>query len=86
MSFIIFAFILCTPLVVVNAGRGCCSYHGGQDYCDTTVGKWVCKDGTYSPSCKCEKNEDNNYTNDYKDIALIILLFVLACIIYKKRK
>lgn len=35
------------------AGRGCCSWHGGQSYCDTSVGRWVCADGTYSPSCGC---------------------------------
>lgn len=37
----------------VEAGRGCCSYHGGQSYCDTSVGRWVCNDGTYSPTCGC---------------------------------
>jgi hypothetical protein len=36
-----------------DAGQGCCSYHGGQSYCDTSVGRWVCDDGTYSPSCGC---------------------------------
>ncbi len=35
------------------AGSGCCSWHGGQSYCDTSVGRWVCEDGTYSPSCGC---------------------------------
>ena len=47
----------------VYAGRGCCSHHGGQAYCDTSVGKWVCKDGTYSPSCTCYK-ENSNTTNN----------------------
>ena len=37
----------------VLAGRGCCSWHGGQSYCDTNMGRWVCNDGTYSPSCGC---------------------------------
>lgn len=37
----------------VNAGQGCCSWHGGQDYCDYDVGRWVCNDNTYSPSCGC---------------------------------
>lgn len=49
---IIIATILLIPFRVY-AGRGCCSWHGGQDYCDNNVGKWVCKDGTYSPSCTC---------------------------------
>lgn len=39
--------------VTVFAGQGCCSHHGGQDYCDSSVGRWVCGDGTYSPSCEC---------------------------------
>ncbi len=35
----------------VLAGRGCCSHHGGQAYCSN--GRWVCRDGTYSPTCTC---------------------------------
>jgi hypothetical protein len=35
------------------ATRGCCSWHGGVDYCDSSVGRYVCNDGTYSPSCGC---------------------------------
>lgn len=38
---------------VADAGQGCCSWHGGQSYCDTSSGRWVCNDGTYSPSCMC---------------------------------
>lgn len=41
---------------VANAGRGCCSYHGGQAYCDSSVGRWVCQDGTYSPTCTCYRS------------------------------
>jgi len=37
-----------------NAQRGCCSYHGGVSGCDTSVGRQVCNDGTYSPSCGCQ--------------------------------
>lgn len=37
----------------VNAKQGCCSWHGGVSYCDTSVGRYVCSDGTYSPSCDC---------------------------------
>ena len=36
-----------------NATRGCCSWHGGVSYCDSSVGRYVCNDGTYSPSCGC---------------------------------
>lgn len=39
----------------VYAARGCCSHHGGVAYCDSSVGKYVCADGTYSPSCGCYK-------------------------------
>lgn len=33
--------------------RGCCSHHSGVSYCDSSVGRLVCNDGTYSPSCGC---------------------------------
>ena len=36
----------------VSAGRGCCSWHGGQNYCGSD-GMRQCKDGTESPSCTC---------------------------------
>lgn len=44
------------------AGRGCCSWHGGQDYCGSN-GKWICQDGTESPSCTCSNN-NSNYNKD----------------------
>lgn len=53
---IIFTFLITLLPISIYAGRGCCSWHGGQDYCDNTVGKWVCKDGTYSPTCTCSTN------------------------------
>ncbi|MFC1866579.1 hypothetical protein ACFL0H_00340 [Thermodesulfobacteriota bacterium] len=31
--------------------RGCCSHHGGIAYCDRNVGRIVCNDGNYSPTC-----------------------------------
>lgn len=66
----IFAIILIIMLIpsIVYAGRGCCSWHGGQAYCDEETGRWVCQDGTYSPSCKCStnntKNEDEKVISD----------------------
>ncbi len=67
------AILFITPIVFilplnVYAGRGCCSWHGGQNYCDTKTGRWVCNDGTYSPSCTCEIAKvygctDQNATN-----------------------
>ncbi len=47
----LFAFLLFPSFS--DAGQGCCSYHGGQSYCDSSSGRWVCNDGTYSPSCTC---------------------------------
>ncbi len=44
----------------VSAGRGCCSHHGGQAYC--SGGRWVCKDGTYSPTCTCSGGSSYNST------------------------
>ena len=38
--------------VRINAGRGCCSHHGGTAGC-TTSGRQICGDGTLSPSCGC---------------------------------
>ena len=35
-----------------NAGKGCCSGHGGVSGCNA-MGKQVCNDGTVSPSCAC---------------------------------
>lgn len=49
----LFAFVLISWPSYSFAGQGCCSHHGGQSYCDTSVGSWVCNDGTYSPTCGC---------------------------------
>lgn len=40
---------------LVSARSGCCSWHGGVSRCDTSVGRYVCNDGTYSPTCGCER-------------------------------
>lgn len=45
--------MLLLHLVLVLAQQGCCSWHGGISYCDSSVGTYVCNDGTYSPSCGC---------------------------------
>ena len=42
------------------SSQGCCSYHGGIYDCDQTVGRLVCNDGTYSPSCLCRKKSPTN--------------------------
>jgi len=40
------------------ARKGCCSWHGGVASCDSSVGRLICNDGTYSPSCTCEKSNE----------------------------
>jgi len=52
--------VIFTALILFNQGlnpilakQGCCSWHGGVSHCDTSVGRYVCNDGTYSPSCGC---------------------------------
>lgn len=41
---------------MVTAQQGCCSWHGGVSHCDSSVGRKVCNDGTYSPSCTCYRS------------------------------
>lgn len=38
---------------IEQARRGCCSWHDGVCGCDSNVGRLICCDGTYSPSCGC---------------------------------
>ena len=49
--------VLCILFVALTAyaRRGCCSWHGGVARCDAQVGRLVCRDGTFSPSCLCPK-------------------------------
>lgn len=49
---IVFFYLYFNPYVI-QAKQGCCSHHGGVSGCDTSVGRYVCNDGTYSPSCGC---------------------------------
>lgn len=48
----------------VLAGKGCCSHHGGQAYCSD--GRWVCKDGTYSPTCTCSGGAASGGSSSYR--------------------
>lgn len=41
-----------SPVLEVNAQRGCCSWHGGVSGACRN-GRQVCNDGTLSPSCTC---------------------------------
>lgn len=54
---LIVILIMVFPLIV-NAGQGCCSHHGGQDYCASN-GKWICSDGWQS-SCSCSNGYVSN--------------------------
>lgn len=44
----------------INAARGCCSWHGGVDYCGDG-GYYICNDGTQSPSCTCQSSKSYDY-------------------------
>jgi len=52
----VFLFTLLFIGIINNASAtsGCGSWHGGVDSCDTSTGRQVCNDGSYSPSCTCE--------------------------------
>ncbi len=76
---LLITFLLCFTSTQAFANRGCCSWHGGVNGCDREVGRLVCNDGMYSPSCGCEKRNpfivkngintipDNSELNNYKD-------------------
>jgi len=49
----LFAFLIISWPSFSLATSGCCSYHGGVSHCDTSTGRQVCNDGSYSPSCTC---------------------------------
>lgn len=55
MRFLFALVVVATCLIPLQAfaHSGCCSWHGGVAYCDTSVGTYVCNDGSYSPSCGC---------------------------------
>ena len=44
-------FCTCSPITAYSR-QGCCSWHGGVKQCGIN-GKYICKDGTESKSCKC---------------------------------
>lgn len=53
---VLFFVAMLFPLYIL-ARSGCCSWHDGVCGCDTSVGRQVCCDGSYSPSCVCERKE-----------------------------
>lgn len=50
LSFLFLFFISTSS----EARRGCCSHHKGVQSCDSSSGRLVCNDGTFSPTCMCE--------------------------------
>lgn len=46
------AAVLAVGSMSALAQSGCCSWHGGVDYCGAD-GNVYCRDGTQSPSCTC---------------------------------
>ncbi len=61
VKIVIILIIFCFP-VIVDAQRGCCSWHGGVAGCDSATGKYRCVDGTLSPSCTCSVSSNDNYS------------------------
>ena len=61
--FALFCLMICSRHINAAGYQGCCSHHGGINYCSTT-GRIVCNDGTYSPSCRCD---DYSYDNGWSD-------------------
>lgn len=58
--FTITIFCLIGIVQTSQAQRGCCSWHGGVAGCDSNIGRQICRDGTYSPSCVCPINNAAN--------------------------
>ena len=55
--------IFSTNMSITYANQDCCSWHGGISHCGSN-GRYVCNDGTYSPSCTCNSYEyDDNYNS-----------------------
>lgn len=63
-SLFFLSLVLLVPFFA-SARSGCCSWHDGVSHCDTSTGRQVCNDGSYSPSCTCEyippKKTDNSW-------------------------
>ena len=61
---LLWAFTFLVGLMLTSsaeAKRGCCSWHGWVNYCASN-GRYVCNDGTYSPSCTCGSSYTPTYT------------------------
>ena len=56
--------LMLIPSLTASARSGCCSHHGGVQGCEQSSGRQVCRDGTYSPSCRCETGQPNATYNN----------------------
>lgn len=59
-KFLLFLFLILIFPDVIYAKQGCCSWHGGVSHCGSN-GRYVCNDGTYSPSCACTPSVSYKY-------------------------
>ena len=57
--FAFFGLLMLTPSA--EAKRWCCSWHWWVNYCASN-GRYVCNDGTYSPTCTCGWTTSYTYT------------------------
>ena len=57
--FTFFGLLMLSPSA--EAKRWCCSWHGWVNYCASN-GRYVCNDGTYSPTCTCGSSYTSTYT------------------------
>ena len=77
--------ILLFPLNVLAANNGCCSWHGGIDYCASN-GRFMCNDGTYSPTCTCaysgSDSSNQNGSDDDGNFMIDLVLILIVCGIY----
>lgn len=48
-------FLAASVNIAYSACADCCSNMGGLHYCDSSAGRFVCKNGDYS-SCYCSRN------------------------------
>ncbi len=53
---LLFLILFIFSVKVASAQQGCCSWHDGVSHCDSSVGRYMCNDGTYSPSCTCQRD------------------------------
>lgn len=53
ISLLTISILFLAKVSIAQATSGCCSWHGGESYCDYSTNRWVCNDGSYSPTCTC---------------------------------